>query len=513
MIKYTPENLNLYLIDFKEGVEFEPFGRYRLPWVKVISLDTKREFALNILKDLSQEFKRRADKMRQHSVSNISQVPGEKFPRVILVFDEVQELLRESDAITSECVSILAQLVSEGAAMNMNIILTSQDFTNCNGLERLMANMVIRIAFKGSPNSAKKIMGEDFSVEQLEQGDSGYAAINSASGAKGKTNFFQVGYLNRDEADRYLVNLATIMKNKETDTQIFSQLISQDIYHKFNRFIFNGEIDASETPQNYEFTVGDNYRISAKRLVNIAPKEGHNLLVIGESENVARSVFSLSILSVLYDEISCGAKRIDNELVRIVDLSVDDDTYFSKMKDLFSKQLSITGLSGIEDMINDTYDKLQERIRGEVAADERLFLALFGLDGAYNFYRDMYMGDDDSNFANKLAYILERGPAYGINTIIWTHTLDGIYKFIQNSVIGRHMRKRLFFGDNEEDYGFMTTKKHDPAVLNNEALLYVDNEVMGETIFRKYMVPEIEWVEDIAKRYKEYEKNHKNEEA
>jgi hypothetical protein len=81
------------------------------------------------------------------------------------------------------------------------------------------------------------------------------------------------------------------------------------------------------------------------------------------------------------------------------------------------------------------------------------------------------------------------------------------------SVIGRHMRKRLFFGDNEEDYGFMTTKKHDPAVLNNEALLYVDNEVMGETIFRKYMVPEIEWVEDIAKRYKEYEKNHKNEEA
>lgn len=511
MVKYTPENINFYLVDFKEGVEFETFSRYKLPWIKVVALNTQREFALVILQSLASEFKRRADKMREHSVSNIGNVPGEKFPRIVFVFDEVQELLRENDTITNECVSILAQLVSEGAAMNINIILTSQDFTNCNGLDRLTANMAIRIAFKGSPASAKKIMGDGFSVDQLEQGDSGYAAINAASGASGKTNFFQVGYLSREELNEYLSKLATAMQNKEANTQILSYSASQDIYNKFNRFICDDEIVYSQTPQNYELVVGDTCNIVARKRINIGSEKGDNLLVIGETEAVARSVFSLSIMSALYDELACGAKRLDNELVRIIDLSDEDCEYFTEFKQLFNKQINITGLKGIESMIDDTYANLLDRIDGKYAKEERLFLAVFGLDAAFSYYRDMYSSEDDSNFVNKFVRILEDGPQYGINTILWTHNLEGLYKLISKAKIGTYMRKRLFFGNNEEDYKFVSLKAPVQSVIDNKALLYTDVQAIGQTVFRAYAVPELHWVESLAKKYQEYIENNKGE--
>lgn len=512
MIKYTPENINFYLVDFKEGVEFEPFSRYKLPWIKVVALNTQRDFALVILQNLAKEFKRRADKMREYSVSNIGNVPGEKFPRIVFIFDEVQELLRENDSITNECVSILAQLVSEGAAMNINIILTSQDFTNCNGLDRLMANMVIRIAFKGSPNSAKKIMGEGFAVTQLEQGDGGYAAINSASGSSGKTNFFQVGYLSREGLNEYLSTLATAMQNKPANTQILSYSASQDIYNKFNRFICDGEIVYSQTPENYELVVGDTCNIAARKLIKLGSGRGDNLLVIGETEYVARSVFSLSIMSALYDELACGARKLDNELVRIIDLSEEDEEYFTEFKQLFNKQIGITGLSGIEEMINDTYSNLLARINGEYAKEERLFLAIFGLDAAFAYYRDMYSGEDDSNFVNKLVRILEEGPQYGINTIIWTHNREGLYKLISQATVGTYMRKRLFFGSNMEDYAFVSNKAPVQSVIDNKALLYADVESIGQTVFRAYAIPELHWVESLAERYQQFI-DENNEEA
>lgn len=513
MMKYTPENLNLYLIDFKEGVEFERFSNYRLPWIKAIALDTEREFALNILKDLEKEFKHRAAVMKKESVSHISHVTNKKYPRIIFVFDEVQELLRPSDAITEEATDILARLVSEGRAMNINIILTSQDFTNCTGLDKLKANMVIRIAFKGSPNSAKLIMGDDFSIEQLEQGGSGYAAINSASGAKGKTNFFQAGFLDTGDLKEILSKLSMIMQAKECSTRVMSSFVNQDRNNVFNRLICNNEvdfIDDNDETEPYSIIVGDAFDMSKNRSILLSRTIGDNLLVVGENEEVARSIFALSILSLLYDELSAKAERIDNELIRLIDLSdedEDDADYFEFLKSSFDKQINRTTLQNFEEMVNDTYEAYLSRKRKEVDTKERLFLMFFGIDNAMSLYQDMYETEDDElDVGQKLKIIIEDGPKYGINCIIWTRSLDGFRKIFDKIVLGKSMMKRMFFGDNKTDCEYLIGKSPAQCVIDCKAVLYKDMNRVNSSMFRPYILPDRDWVESIAEVYKNLEK-------
>lgn len=55
--KYKPTDLELYLIDLKEGVEFVPYKH--LPHARVVATETEREFALSVLKSVAREMERR----------------------------------------------------------------------------------------------------------------------------------------------------------------------------------------------------------------------------------------------------------------------------------------------------------------------------------------------------------------------------------------------------------------------------------------------------------------------
>ncbi len=513
MMKYSPDNVNLYLLDFKEGVEFAAFSKYRLPWVKMIALNTEREFALTVLRNLEAEFKNRAAEMKKNDASGIGAIDGKKFPRLILVFDEIQELLNKSDKITDECISILSTLVSEGRAMNMNVIIASQDFTHCNGIDRLKANMVIRIAFKGSPDSAKSIMGEDFSIVQLEQGDSGYAAINSASGARGKTNFFQCGYLKTKDRDQLLAKMAATMKHKECNTRVMSRNASQDRDNKFNRLICNNKIDYSNSEhEQYNLMIGDAFTIGQNKPIYLSTKRGENLLVVGPDEKVAKSIFSLSILSVLYCEIANKAKRIDNELIRMIDLSDEDDPYykyFQYLKSQFTNQFpNLAQFEEIQDMIEQTYENLQDRISGKVDKSERLFFMMFGIDAAMILRDDMYEMTEDDNLtiSQKLNKIIQDGPENGINCVIWASSLKRLRKILDNSTISRYFYKRIFFGNEKNDCEELIDEDLTPGVEACEAIFFKDINKKKAVSFRPYEIPEKDWVASIADSYKTFEK-------
>ena len=45
---YGPNELELYLIDFKEGVEFKAYAEEQLPHAKVIAIESDREFGLSV---------------------------------------------------------------------------------------------------------------------------------------------------------------------------------------------------------------------------------------------------------------------------------------------------------------------------------------------------------------------------------------------------------------------------------------------------------------------------------
>lgn len=505
MMKYTPDNLNLYLIDFKEGVEFSIFSEYTLPWIKAIALNTHRIFALNILKDLEREFKRRAERMNRNSARHISDAE-EKFPRVLLIFDEVQELLRINDEITQECINILASLVSEGRAMNINVIMASQNFAVCQGMNALEANMDIRIALKGSPESAKIVMGSDFDVGQLEMGDAGAAAISTASGTSSRTTFFQVGFLEDEEMRDILSKLAMVMSTRKADTRIMSVHASQDRNSKFNRLITDGEVDYAEKPDQYELMLGDEFLLNKKREIFLSAREGENLMLVGSDEATAKSVFALSILSGLYGDLACRAKSIDNELVRLVDMSDEygeEAEYLQFLASQFGRQVNRVSGEDVRSMIDDTYRVLMDRKKGLSDKSERLFLMIFGLDSIHVLRKEMFGDEDELPLNTKLLRLIQEGPKNGINCILWARSYEGFQEVVDSIVMNRHFNKRIYFGDSECAKNVLGIK-HDMGEISDMTVAYRDISKAAPNNFRVFNLPNPYWVRSFADAYRNF---------
>lgn len=508
MMKYTPDNLNLYLIDFKEGVEFTVFSEYPLPWIKTIALNTQRVFALNILQQLELEFKRRADTMRREAINHIREAK-EKYPRILLIFDEVQELLSVNDDITRQCISILSSLVSEGRAMNINVIMSSLNFAVCHGIDTLKANMVLRIAMKGTPESVKIVMGEDFDVALLEQGDVGTAAINTASGARGQTSFFQAGYMDDDEMKDLLSKLAMCMRARKADTRIMAIHANQDRNSKFNRLITDGEVSYSEDAAEYELMLGDEFVINRRRKITLAPEQGENLLLVGPSEETAKSVFALSVLSVLYGELASRANQVENELVRLVDMSDDcakDADYLKLLSDKFPRQVNrVTGRQ-VRAMIDDTHRVLTERKRGQADKSERLFLMLFGVDSMDCLKQEMLSEDDGELSTNKkLLQLLQQGPENGINCILWSRSVEDFRGIVDSVNMSRNFNKRLYFGPDEFTREVLGMAFEDMKSMTEKTVAYRDMSKPTPNAFRVFELPHPEWVESIAEAYKSFQ--------
>ncbi len=56
-LRYSPDELELYLIDFKKGVEFKTYANNHLPHARVVAIESEREFGLSVLENLDQELK------------------------------------------------------------------------------------------------------------------------------------------------------------------------------------------------------------------------------------------------------------------------------------------------------------------------------------------------------------------------------------------------------------------------------------------------------------------------
>lgn len=59
---YGPDELELYLIDARHGVEFKAYEK--LPHARMVSIHSEREFSVAVLKSLDREIQRRADMMK-----------------------------------------------------------------------------------------------------------------------------------------------------------------------------------------------------------------------------------------------------------------------------------------------------------------------------------------------------------------------------------------------------------------------------------------------------------------
>ncbi len=217
---YSPDDIELYLLDFKKGVEFKTYATHRLPHARVIAVESEREFGLSVLQRLDVELKTRGDIYRDLGVQDVAgyrQATGKPMPRILFIVDEFQEFFVEDDKLAQESSLLLDRLVRQGRAFGVHVILGSQTLSGAYSLARsTLGQMAIRVALQCSEADAQLILNEDNAAAR-NLSRPGEAIYNDSNGSSEGNHIFQVVWLPDARREAYLKTLAEMARQQGFD--------------------------------------------------------------------------------------------------------------------------------------------------------------------------------------------------------------------------------------------------------------------------------------------------------
>ncbi|WP_344610617.1 FtsK/SpoIIIE domain-containing protein [Dactylosporangium salmoneum] len=192
--RYGPDEVELYLLDMREGVSFFPLagadGRDWLPHARLVGVQADRAYALSVIEHLVDQFTVRAEALRRHDGTYPTfraREPGTRMPRLILVIDEFQVLFEELDEIAERAAAQLEKLVRMGRGFGIHVVLASQAVSHIPALgpkaDIVFAQFPTRLALRNSRIESQATLDQhnDAAAELRYRGE---AIINHGFGRR-----------------------------------------------------------------------------------------------------------------------------------------------------------------------------------------------------------------------------------------------------------------------------------------------------------------------------------------
>lgn len=169
--RYSPRELQLYLLDFKEGVTFKPFSNIGqevyLPHARALGLESDAAFGIAVLESLYQEYLRRMKLLKEQGVKSLRELreryPEKTLPRIVTIIDEFQMMFGEDMQAGQKAAELLEKSVRLFRAAGIHFILASQTLSGSVFLsqrrESVFGQIPIRIALKNSVSESLQTLG------------------------------------------------------------------------------------------------------------------------------------------------------------------------------------------------------------------------------------------------------------------------------------------------------------------------------------------------------------------
>ncbi|GAA7664230.1 hypothetical protein HpBhutan357_04010 [Helicobacter pylori] len=165
---YAPNEIQLFLLDYKEGVEFNAYTNPTiLEHARLVSVASSVGFGVGFLSWLDKEMKKRGELFKQFNVKDLSayRKHGE-MPRLIVVIDEFQVLFSDSTSKEKERVErYLTTILKKGRSYGVHLILATQTMRGADINRSLMAQIANRIALPMDAEDSDSILGDDVACE------------------------------------------------------------------------------------------------------------------------------------------------------------------------------------------------------------------------------------------------------------------------------------------------------------------------------------------------------------
>jgi DNA segregation ATPase FtsK/SpoIIIE, S-DNA-T family len=517
-LTYSPDEVELYLIDFKKGVEFQGYAAHRLPHARVVAIESEREFGLSVLQRLDGILKERGDKFRDAAVNDLAAYravrPKEKTPRILLIVDEFQEFFVEDDKLSQEASLLLDRLVRQGRAFGLHVLLGSQTLGGAYSLARsTIDQMAVRIALQCSDTDAQLILSKDNTAARLLSRP-GEAIYNDQNGLVEGNDPFQVVWLSEEKRETILQTLHKRAKDQWPPPLVFAGNMHADLA---NNHLLAKQLASATIPKAPAAWLGEPVAIKDPTAAVFRPLGGANLLVIGQNEEAARGLFTALCLSVASQlPPSSPADRAAGSVDQATPMpapapaaftifdgtpdDADDADSFSR----FASQLPgavAPGRAGVAPALAELAAEMDRRHRGDSTDRAPRFLLVFGV----HRFRDLRKMEEDFGFGRKgggerepspgerFNALLRDGPPVGIHVVVWCDSLTNLNRTFDRPQLREFAQRVLFQMSATDSSTLMDTPA--AAKLGRTRALFLTEETERAEKFRPYGLPAADWLD------------------
>jgi DNA segregation ATPase FtsK/SpoIIIE, S-DNA-T family len=527
-VRYSPEELRLYLIDGKDGVEFQPYRI--LPHAEVVSLRSSPELSRSVLAELIAEKERRNEIFVRAGVNDLTSYhakgePEGRLPRILLLVDEYQELFEgDKDGTAS---NQLLQLSQQGRSAGIHMLLASQRFGAAGMLNQtgIFGNihLLIGMQMKAADVQALTEFGRRGKALIATCDLPGKIVVNDRGGDDGANITGKVAYLPLPRLDQLLQSMTekssslpdaslprrVVFNGKAqpslTDNPYLSRFLRHSEWMTSNELAGFARQPAESGglgivdwfPEEHPRAVwlGQQFNVRGQAMVVFRRRVSENAMIIGGGNAARYGMLAAMLVSlalnldpthtqfVIFDRSIPGSKW--NGVLQSVAESLLEPSGFTSR---FSKE-GAKADSFLDDLIADL-DRRHTMPEEQLGEEPSLFVTMTELDGIESLRRKPDAYGSVTPVGEKLRRLYVEGPPLGIHMILSFSGVRPMANVIDERRGLVNFRHRVALQMSEDDSHTLTRgRKASQLQLEGPTpicALYVDVENDASVRFKPY---------------------------
>jgi len=409
--RYSPDELELYLLDFKEGVSFAQFTPGRrdptwLPHARLVGVNVNedREFGLALLAFLADTMRIRADAAKRHEVTKLEELRAEdphgRWPRIVAVIDEFQYLFAERDAVATTAARLLEDVARRGRSQGIHLVLASQDVSGIEafwGKAAIFEQFILRIAL---PKARRVLVQTNEAAVELPRW---HAVVNHESGvAQGNETVRIPDATSRGTFDLLQQELFAMREHDLAPPRLFD---GSHVPALADTADFRTLGPKPGVPDALLGQIIDVAGSAATTTLAAAP--GRNLAVVGSAAADAASVLGAAALSVARQHRPDTARFTLSPLVADAAEPVTD--LASRLR-LAGHEVVVVERDDLRTMLAETARTLAEQTRPH-------YVFCYGVDAAHTLLEAKEVGAPSG--LDHLRTVLRHGPEHRTHVFGW----------------------------------------------------------------------------------------------
>ena len=503
-LNYSPDQLELYLLDFKKGVEFNVYASQELPHARVVAVESEREFGVSVLHRLDEEMEDRGERFRQAGVQDLRGYRGiaglPPLPRVLLIVDEFQEIFVEEDSLAAEAALLLDRLVRQGRAFGVHVLLGSQSLGGAYSLARsTLGQMGVRIALQCSDSDARLILSDENGAARLLSRP-GEAIYNDTNGMPDGNHFFQIVWQSEETREDYLRRIRDLARERGWKPAHPPVIFEGNMPAMLSKNpALNARLAAEsrpETPRAVPGFLGDAVAIKGPLAASFRRQAGDNLLIVGQDSAAARGMMAAALYSLAAHYATDGPATARFWVLDGTPEGDPGDGEWARVGQVLTEPPTIAGRKGVAAIIAELASIVAERLESEAPGAEDHYLFIHNVA----WFRDLRKSDDfdfsgsadPASPANGLAQILKEGAALGVHVVAWADNLANLNRTLDRPS-RREFSARVAMQMSAADSSNLLDTPIASKLGHHRAILFDEDQGLVEK-FRPYGLPTAEWM-------------------